>query len=42
MTTVATQKVPEPSRVPGMAPTGLVLLALSPIIAGGMRLTEPN
>ena len=40
MTAAATRIIPKRSRVQWMAPTGLILLALIPILAGGMRLTE--
>ncbi|GAA1953455.1 DUF2306 domain-containing protein [Microbacterium deminutum] len=40
MTAVGTRMPATRSRVPWLAPTGLILLALIPLLAGGMRLTE--
>ena len=40
MTITATRITPKRSRAPWLAPTALILLALIPILAGGMRLTE--
>lgn len=40
MTTIATRITPKGPRGQWLAPTGLILLALIPILAGAMRLTE--
>lgn len=40
MTTVAARTTPKKARGQWLAPTGLILLALIPILAGAMRLTE--